>query len=172
LKTIELDPENLLTLTQLGVLYFEQDDIDSAEDCLKRAIIISKKFAPALVQMGNLLFHVERLDLGLCHHKKAIKHILRNKKNELERNITFGKYHLDNMQLEDAVRCFKLALQIDNNLPLIQGYLATALLKQGNAQNAMAHFSTAIYLSQTPNTDHYFGLGQAYYDTSDFYKAI
>ncbi len=108
-KVLELAPDNLLALTNLGVVEFADGKSAEAEKLLKRAVQIRIENAPAWLTLGILYMDQGRLDESLAALTQSIVHDSGNPRARNYLGVVIGrKGWLDGAQSE-----LRKAVEID-----------------------------------------------------------
>ncbi len=71
-RVIELAPENLVGIVNLGVVEFRSGNIEEAETLLKRAVRIRFENAPAWLTLGILYYEQQKFDAALAALTQAV----------------------------------------------------------------------------------------------------
>ncbi len=72
-KTLELDPNHVGALNQLGYTYLSMGDYEKTIEYLKRAIARNPEFPDPLDSLGDVYFRMGRLDEALTKFKEALE---------------------------------------------------------------------------------------------------
>ena len=72
-RIITNDPAHYKALTQLGVIYLEQNDIEKAADIIKRSIKVNKNYPLSLVTFGNLCFELGESEKAIRYYQRALR---------------------------------------------------------------------------------------------------
>ena len=108
-KVLELAPDNLLGLINLGVVEFSLQDARSAENHLKRAVQLRLETAPAWLTLGTLYMDEGRLDEALAALSQAVLYEPRNARARNYLGVVIGrKGWIDGAQAE-----LRKAVEID-----------------------------------------------------------
>ena len=72
-KALDLDPEWGFILNDLGYMYLAMEDLNKAEEYLKKAVAVAPEDANPLDSLGELSFRAGRLDEAIAHYKEALR---------------------------------------------------------------------------------------------------
>lgn len=161
----EDDPAAAAALAGLGRVANERDDPKVAIERLERAL--------ELQPQATILHH----QLGLAHRaagdlERAREHLLQNRQGEVampdprmdrlklliqgaDVHLKRGNLALEAGRLEDAVREYRTALELDPDDPLVRYNLGFALVRQGDREEAKTLFRQAIELDPDYRNAHY-----------------
>lgn len=105
-RAIELDPNYLQGLNNLGIALFEKLDFAGAEELYRRAIVCDPKFAEAHNNLANALRAQRRLDEAIEEYRRAIE--IRNAYPEALSNL--GCCLREQGRLEEAEQALRMAI--------------------------------------------------------------
>jgi tetratricopeptide (TPR) repeat protein len=144
LKVIDLAPDNLLGLINLGVVEYSLKKLDDAESHLKRAVQIKLDAAPAWLTLGIVYMDQNRLDEALAALAQATLYDPRNARARNYLGVVVGrKGWIDGAQVE-----LRRAVEIDPNYGDAHYNLAVFYLegKPPSIELARRHYFRAIEL--------------------------
>ena len=143
-KSIELDPRDLGTHHNLGVLLYWIGDLDGAIEALREAISLKPDYVRAHINLGAVLHDRGEVDAAIKEYRAAIR-ILRE--SELLSNraalvdysaaqYNLGRALLDREDIGGALPAFREALGIRPDL--IGAFVGQALMQAKNGNTALA----------------------------------
>ena len=143
-KVLELAPDNLLGLVNLGVVEYSLKKLDEAEAHLKRAVQIKLDAAPAWLTLGIIYMDQNRLDEALAALAQATLYDPRNARGRNYLGVVIGrKGWIDGAQAE-----LRKAVEIDPNYSDAHFNLAVFYLegKPPSIELARRHYYRALEL--------------------------
>jgi Flp pilus assembly protein TadD len=150
-KALDLAPDNLVALINLGVIEFYAGKNDEAEKLLKRAVQIKLDAAPAWLTLGIIYMEQNRLDEALAALAQATLHDPRNARARNYLGVVVGrKGWLDGAQAE-----LRKAVEIDPSYSDAHYNLAVFYLesKPPFFELARRHYYRALELGAEPDPD-------------------
>jgi Flp pilus assembly protein TadD len=150
-KVLELAPDNLLALTNLGVVEFADGKSAEAEKLLKRAVQIRIENAPAWLTLGILYMDQGRLDESLAALTQSLAQDSGNPRARNYLGVVIGrKGWYDGAQSE-----LRKAVEIDPNYSDAHFNLAYFYLerKPPLIELARRHYFRSIELGAPPDPD-------------------
>lgn len=153
-SALAIQPNNVHCLNNLGILYTHLGRSVEAQKTLEKAIEIDSRFS-------NLYVSLEKALSAQGKKRQATQmwfDAMGQYPESLELALGFGHYQLENGELEEALKNYKRALELEpDDIRALSG-LALTLARQGDHQAAKIHFKTVLSLS--PNdVDTLTGLG-------------
>jgi tetratricopeptide (TPR) repeat protein len=151
LKVIDLAPDNLLGLINLGVVEYSLKKLDEAESHLKRAVQLKIDAAPAWLTLGIIYLEQNRLDEALAALAQATLYDPRNARARNYLGVVVGrKGWIDGAQVE-----LRRAVEIDPNYSDAHYNLAAFYLegKPPSIELARRHYFRAIELGAEPDPE-------------------
>lgn len=144
LKVVDLAPDNLLGLINLGVVEYSLKKLDEAETHLKRAVQLKIDAAPAWLTLGIIYLDQNRLDEALAALAQATLYDPRNARARNYLGVVVGrKGWIDGAQVE-----LRRAVEIDPNYSDAHYNLAVFYLEGSPPSTELArrHYFRAIEL--------------------------
>jgi tetratricopeptide (TPR) repeat protein len=151
LKVIDLAPDNLLGLINLGVVEYSLKRLDDAEAHLKRAVRIKLDAAPAWLTLGIVYMDQNRLDEALAALAQATLYDPRNARARNYLGVVVGrKGWIDGAQVE-----LRRAVEIDPSYSDAHYNLAVFYLegKPPSIELARRHYFRAMELGAEPDLE-------------------
>jgi tetratricopeptide (TPR) repeat protein len=150
-KVLDLAPDNLLGLINLGVVEYSLKKFEDAEAHLKRAVQIKLDAAPAWLTLGIIYMDQNRLDDALAALAQATLYDPRNARGRNYLGVVVGrKGWIDGAQAE-----LRKAVEIDPNYSDAHFNLAVFYLegKPPSVELARRHYYRAIELGAPPDPE-------------------
>jgi tetratricopeptide (TPR) repeat protein len=148
---LELAPDNLLGLINLGVVEYSLKKFEDAEAHLKKAVQIKLDAAPAWLTLGILYLDRDRLDDALAALTQATLYDPRNARAHNYLGVVVGrKGWIDGAQVE-----LRRAVEIDPNYGDAHFNLAVFYLegKPPSLELARRHYYRALELGAEPDPE-------------------
>ncbi|MGH9856963.1 MAG: tetratricopeptide repeat protein, partial [Acidobacteriota bacterium] len=137
-------PDSSELYYRLGLVHEEASSYQDALECLKHAIDLDLKFAPAYLRMAILYLYQDKHDSALGYAKEALRLYseIANSEGRARAFSTIGKIYQGQTDYPEAKQAFEQALQIDRALQNNSGIahdlrnVAISYMEQGNLQEA------------------------------------
>lgn len=145
-KGLKIAPESLSLYDELGYIYKDSGDIDSASKIFQEAIDKIKGncnklgVARIIEGLGLTYYDKKEFDLALDTFNKALEQD--PKSSTIYTNL--GATYTAKGDREKAIANLKKAIQINPNEALTHNNLGYALAQEGNIQEALAEFEKAL----------------------------
>ncbi|HEY8096475.1 MAG TPA: tetratricopeptide repeat protein [Methylobacter sp.] len=137
---LALQPDHFLALNNLGLILFEQGDIEQALEQFQAIVNIAPELADAQNNLGNAWRRLGDLENAIACFKKAIS----LEPGSIKARFNLGNALQENSQLDAAVEQYEAALRIDpQNADLIV-QLGIALQKLARLDAARAQYELAL----------------------------
>jgi tetratricopeptide (TPR) repeat protein len=167
-QVVKENPRNVRALQLMGNIEFAQGNFAAAADHLHTALGLQGDFATAYsLALAYLSQH------KLAETKLLFDELLNDMGSTPELHVLLGRAYRETGYLDDALREFKKAIDLDPHYPRVHYYLALAYLAQGEKER----FPTARPLFEQElaiNPKEFFStffLGVIYLENRDFPKA-
>jgi tetratricopeptide (TPR) repeat protein len=150
-NVLDLAPDNLLGLINLGVVEYSLKKLDDAEAHLKRAVQIKLDAAPAWLTLGIIYMDQNRLDEALAALAQATLYDPRNARGRNYLGVVVGrKGWIDGAQAE-----LRKAVEIDPSYSDAHFNLAVFYLegKPPSIELARRHYYRALELGAEPDPE-------------------
>lgn len=148
-RVLELAPDNLLGLVNLGVVEFTAGNRERAEELLKKAVQIRIETPPAWLTLGIIYMDEERFDEALAALSQAVVLDPRNSRARNYLGVVIGrKGWIDGAQSE-----LRRAVELDPTYSDAQYNLAAFYLeeKPPAVELARRHYYRAVELGAAPD---------------------
>lgn len=151
LKVIQADPNNVDALHLLGLVARAQGDHMTAEQMIRRALVVNPQFGDAHYNLGNTLKDLGRLEESIASYREALR---------IQPNNPTAHYNIGNAlrglnRTEEAIAAFRHALGIKPEYVEALHNLGTALQDQGTYAEALQVLRKAVQLSPDLAEAHY-----------------
>jgi len=108
-RSLQLDPNAVLTLMNLGQLMEQQGKLEAALELLQRSAALAGKNSGPLNALGNLLSRLDRFDEA----EKAFRHALALDPNNARLMFNLGNLYLRSERIEEAVAIYRASIAAD-----------------------------------------------------------
>jgi tetratricopeptide (TPR) repeat protein len=125
-KALELTPNHLYALNNLGYSLAAIDDNEEALSFFEKVISISPQFAPAYSNRGWVKMKIGMLEDGL----QDVNYSLQLNPTDAESYRNLGFYHMEKGEFADAIELFQKAKEMEEDIPFIDEYFAEAISRQ------------------------------------------
>jgi tetratricopeptide (TPR) repeat protein len=175
-ELIELRPNEALGYMNLGAALARKGDTEAAIAEYERALAIAPQDARIERNLGQALFDQGRIDDAIAHFERALE--LRNRKDPRGEKpdllVELGNAYLRKGDTATAITHYRSVLASRPNDAAGHTNLATALLKQGQNDEARRHFDEAKRLSPAndQSADVYYATGNTFFQKRDLENAI
>jgi tetratricopeptide (TPR) repeat protein len=198
-EAVEARPENVEARVDLATVYFRQGRLDPAKTQASQAVKDDPRNARALHLLGNIEFALGSFaaaaddlhaamglqgdfdtaySLGLAYlslqkvaeTKLLFDEILNEMGSSPQLHVLLGRAYRETGHLDEAIREFKKAIEMDPRYPRVHYYLALAYLAQGERERiptARALFEQELAIDPHEFFSTYF-LGVVYLEDRDF----
>tara|TARA_B100000686_G_C16765586_1_gene961512 strand:- start:15 stop:2141 length:2127 start_codon:yes stop_codon:yes gene_type:complete len=168
-KILDVKPDHLLALGNLGIIFSQQKKFKNAIDIFEKVIKIEPKYAEAYNNLGNVLFETSELDKSLNCYKKAVK--INPKFSDAFNNL--GNVYLKKNEIDKAIQSYESAISLASGLNRDKPYynLGNIFREKGNIDQSIKFYNKAIEIN--PNSvDSYVNLSISYEKKGDLKKAV
>ena len=111
LKVLELEPDHAAAHINLGTLYYNRHDFDTAEKHYRSAVAADSRYALAYFDLGNVLDETGRVEESTVAYRTAIQ--LAPTYADAHYNLALAYERLG--QARQALRHWKIYLKLDNS---------------------------------------------------------
>ena len=172
-KALNLDPNNIFVLNNLGLIYSNLYILDKSEFYLNESLKKNSNFFDALINFGNLLTKKGESENSIKFYEKALKNAKTNIQNEVSL-MALGSAYQQIGNFEESVKTYKKLLQINPNQTKADKAISLIHKYKSNEDD---HLMEMIQKEPNiKNDDDYktlcFALGKAYEDIEDFDKSF
>ena len=148
-QTVEADPtrdvDRARQLNAEAIKMIEQDDIKGAESLLRDALEADVTYGPAHNNLGKIYYHHAKHYLAAWEFRYAIK--LMPQHPEPYNNL--GMVFEAAGRLDEAVKHYEEAYEIDSDNPVIRGNLTRARVRRGDSDEQVRDLLWAVLLQDT-----------------------
>jgi len=141
----------------LGNVYNDIGDVDTAQVALERAVVINPTLSESRANLGNIYLQKHRVNEAIQQYKGALQ--LNPKDPRTHNNL--GNAYMEANRLNDAVRSYQQSLTLDPNFVDAYRNLALVRTRQEKYGQAASHLSRAASIDPT-NAQIYNQLGDVY----------
>ncbi|EAR87072.2 tetratricopeptide repeat protein (macronuclear) [Tetrahymena thermophila SB210] len=167
IKAIKRNKNNKYALTNLAIIYSNQNNFEQAISFLKKAISVNKNYLRAYEKLGLIYFDQKNFQQAIKYFKMGVN---------INPNYQYMQYNLaiaykNNKQIQLAIKHFEVSLEIDEQNRYAYYNLGLIYSDQKLIDNAIKYFQQAIKIY--PNySDAHFELGLNYQKLQFFDLAV
>ena len=160
-------PDDATAYYNVGTIFLERDEPQTAAVDFERAISIRPDYARAHFNLGTALAALGRQQEATAHFQRA----LAIQPNYVLGYVKMGYTHLKAGRASEAIKQFRAALQLQPGSAAAHSGLAGALLADSQRDEAMSQARTALELAPN-NADAHNALGAALAQSGQWDEAI
>lgn len=145
--TVDKVPNNSRAHNNLGAALGDQGLFEDSLVEFRTALKLAPRYGTAYYNLGKTLTQLGRNDEAIGYLETALEMITEGGNREraaAQSQLAFAFYNLN--KIEDAVRHFRRALELDPDTPAAYYNLANALSRQGKVDEAIARYEEALQL--------------------------
>lgn len=142
---LRLHPKNDIAHNGLGIVYFQNGDLEKAEFHYRKALDINPMKANATSNLGNVYFQLEQFEKAEKLYRRAV---------QLDPRWAPYRYNLGVVLFRrgrnvEAIEQLSEAIRIDPNRPEVYHYMGVALMAQGRLSRAESFFKQVLAIDPT-----------------------
>lgn len=160
-------PDHPDALHLLGVVSYQNENMDVAENLIKKAVIINPNVPDYKCNLGNVLSKLGRHEEAISFYRDAI----RLKPDFTEAYNNLGACLRSVSEIQESIECYRRALEINPYYDAAQYNLGNIFRETGEIDQALFHYQQAVRLNPH-NAEAYMGLGNTLLDKSDYNDAV
>lgn len=141
-KALQLQPDCVEALNQLGQIYYLQGKVEEALALVQQAIKIQPDFAEAYKTLGNLLQEQGKIEAAMRAYSKAIE----IKPDLAEAHVNLGNMFYKQGRLDEAIVAYKKAIAFKPDLAGGYWNLGNISNQLGRIEEASAYWQRALSL--------------------------
>lgn len=141
-KATELNPTDCDAWLDMGVIYFNLEQLEAAEQCYRRILNINPKDSAAYNNLGNIYFKRGQYGEAFSLFKKAIEY----EPGNVDAFHGLGMLCATQDRFDLAKSCFEKILSIDNNHLTANIALGKIYVMKDNTEEANKYFIKAAQL--------------------------
>ena len=142
-RSIELDPAELWAHFELGILYRDMGELDSALRSFRDVLRLDPKNIPATRQLGRVL----RLKGDFESAIQKLKSALEFKPGDTDTMIELGLAYRDDQKIDEAIALYVRILERSPDNAIAHNHLGCLFRSAGNEQRAEIHLKKALVLN-------------------------
>lgn len=139
-----LEQQNAVICYNIGTMFLEAMDPDSALPWLQRAVTLDPKYPAALNSLGVALTEVGDLDSAINFYETA----LRIEPNFVEPAFNLHMVLIDTGEIDKAISMLEKAIRLDPKNPVLKFFLAMTLAYTGNADLSLKIFNQINHIKK------------------------
>jgi tetratricopeptide (TPR) repeat protein len=174
MAALALRSDSPVAYLDLGNALLAKQDREGAMRCFRAAFDLDPKFAPAHIGVGRVLMEKKDFEGAIDRYRTGIH--LDSKSAVAHYNLgralrEVGRARRDNKALEEAFRCYRIALDLDPGFAPAQNGMGNALWDKNDPEGAIRCYRTAIDLDPKFAVAHY-NLGRVLFSKNDIKGSI
>ncbi len=139
-KAVELDPQNVRALNDLGILAAQRQNYGEAETCLKKAAALNPKNAGTLQNLGMLALRQDRPEDARAYLNRALEIDPLN----LKALNTLAAVAMRQGRTDEALACLQKAAEEAPGDPTVLNGLGMIAMGQQRFEDAESYFARAL----------------------------
>jgi len=151
----------------LGNVYSQIGDIDTAQEVLEKAVDINPALAESHMNLANIYLEKDWIDRAISHYQKALD----INPDDPKSHLNIGNAYSDKGWLKQALNEYRICINLDPNIMDAYKNLSTTYIKQGNLEQASSPLLEALSL-QPENGSLHSRLGDVYMRMDNCKKAM
>ncbi len=151
----------------LGNVYNEIGDVDTAMLALERAVTINPTLSESRSNLGNMYLQKNRLGDAIQQYRSA----LNLNPGDSKTHYNLGNAYMASEEFNAAASSYRQAIMLDPNCVDAYRKIAVLLCKQERYSQALAQLNVALSLNRD-NPDVYGQLGDVYYRMQDYSNGL
>ncbi len=169
IKIAKAQPDSAEVHANLGSLYAQQQKWQQAIACYKKALQLNPKLAGVYRNLAKVLSQTGKSEAATQSWYQALT--LEPNRAKAEEHFNLGNTLLEQGKLEQAVVCYRRAIQLKPSCSQAYHRLGEILTEQGQVQEAYALYRQAVERNPQ-DAESYYCLGQALAAQEEWEKAI
>ena len=166
-KILEINPNHVESINNLGLLYKSLKKIVYAKKFFEMAIIINPKYITSIYNLGNLYSDTLQFEKAIAEYKKVINIEEKNQSALLNIAISYEKLN----DPDEAVKYYKKLIAINPKHFIAYNNLAITLDKLNLSEETLFYFKKTIEINPKFSTGFY-NVGKIYFALGKNQKAI
>ena len=156
-KCVEINPNYLKALIQLGVLFLKHKNYDKSLQILERVYNLDKHIPLCLTCLGNIYIEKKQYEKAEEYLLKSLKI---DKKN-IATNSALADVYFAREKYDDAIQKYLIAIKLGGKLPEIYLNLAHCYYIKDKYELSINNYISALKLVKNTRHDYYYYLGNA-----------
>ena len=174
-KALTFEPNDKITLNNLGIAYLGKHLFDKAIDAYKRAIKLSPEYESPYINIASLYIHKAssmKDPAFLYNAKKYLDKVLELNPSNVDALWVLAKYHSEfDKDLNKALKIYERCLELDPNNHKIYWDLGCKYQQLGMIDKAFVMFKKSIQINPLFESS-WFSLGYLYFSQNMYNQAL
>ncbi|MBF0379966.1 MAG: tetratricopeptide repeat protein [Magnetococcales bacterium] len=166
-EVLEIQPENIVALSNLGLAFQVQGRLDKAISSCEKAIAINPKYVDVHYNLGNILRVAGKIDGAISSYKKAIS----IKKDFAKAHFNLAVSLQEQGKFDEAIISYKDAIAISKHDVAAYNNLGIIYQEQGKLDSAVAIYQQALKI-QPDYVEAHYNLGLTLHKEGKFDLAV
>ena len=156
-KCIEISPNYLKALIQLGILFLKHKNYDKSLEMLEKVYNINNKIPLCLTCLGNIYIEKKEYEKAKGYLIESLK---LDKKN-IATNVALADTYFALEKYDDAIHRYMTSLKLGGNLPEIYLNLGHCYYIKDKYELSINNYISALKLVKNTKHEYYYYLGNA-----------
>ena len=156
-KCIEINPNYLKALIQLGILFLKHKNYNKSLEVLERVYELDKNIPLCLTCLGNIYMEKKEYEKA---EEFLIKSIKLDKKN-IATNSALADIYFAREKYDEAIQKYLMAIKLGGKLPEIYLNLGHCYYIKDKYEPSINNYISALKLVKNTRHDYYYYLGNA-----------
>ncbi len=140
LKAIEIDPTIAEPYSQLGIIYAQKEDLDTAINYFQQAIALDPNYVDAYYNLGIALTQKADIEGAIASFEQAIN----LQPDYINAYLNLGLIYLKIQDSESSAFCYQMALEFDPNCIDAYESLASIFKDRGMLKESIEYYQLAL----------------------------
>ncbi|MFV0346743.1 MAG: tetratricopeptide repeat protein [Bacteroidales bacterium] len=141
LKAYQLNPDDADALQNMGIMYFKNNEIDKALECLHKALKTSENKGDIYNSMANIYGDIElNRDSAEFYYKQAIA----INPNQPTYYYNYGNFFRNRKQEDKAIEQYQKAIDLNPNFSLAYNNMGTIYMRKKDFETAKSLFDKVL----------------------------
>ena len=156
-KCVEINPNYLKALIQLGVLFLKHNNFDKSLEVLERVYKLDKNIPLCLTCLGNIYMEKKEFEKA---EEFLLKSFKLDKKN-IATNSALADVYFAREKYDDAIQKYLFAIKLGGKLPEIYLNLGHCYYIKDKYELSINNYMSALKLVKNTRHEYYYYLGNA-----------
>lgn len=170
IKADQLAPNNPVIQNSLGMLYFQREKYNTAEEYISKSVKAQPQYTDARTNLGRVYIAQGKYNKAIVEIKKALKDLTYNQQEKAQTNL--GLAYLRTNKYLEAKKELHGAIKLNKDYCPAYNYYGQTLMKLKDYESAGGVFDRAIKVCQNTPEEVHFLSGLSYYQMGKKEKAL
>lgn len=136
-ETLKKDAHHFQALSGLGLALEKKGQMQDAEQCYRRAMVVNPEYDPAMTNLAALLM---KMRSGEEEAKELLKRVIELNTSNFRAHVMLARLHMQQGQLMDAIPYLRRSLELRPNALDIRWELCELLKRVGSADEILEKY--------------------------------